>query len=151
MFGKLMSISDELMDRYYQLLLGESRDTGTHPMDAKKLLAQKLTARYHDETLAFAAREDWQLRFSKKNLADAELPEIPLAGLPGDLTVLSLSAHAFLTCFSMEKSNSELRKQFITTGSVQLSGEKLTDPAASVAPVAGDVLKLSKKHAVRFT
>jgi tyrosyl-tRNA synthetase len=151
MFGKLMSISDELMDRYYQLLLGESRDTGTHPMDAKKLLAQKLTARYHDETLAFAAREDWQLRFSKKNLADAELPEIPLAGLPGDLTVLSLSAHAFLTCFSMEKSNSELRKQFITTGSVQLNGEKLTDPAASVAPVAGDVLKLSKKHAVRFT
>ena len=150
MFGKLMSISDELMDRYYQLLLGEARDINTHPMDAKKKLAQKLTARYHDEPLALAAREEWQLRFSKKNLADAELPKIPLAGLPADLTVLSLSAHAFLACFSMEKSNSELRKQFITTGSVQLNGEKLTDPAATVAPVAGDVLKLSKKHAVRF-
>ena len=150
MFGKLMSISDELMDRYYQLLLGELRDSGMHPMDAKKLLAQKLTARYHNEALALAAREDWQLRFSKKNLADAELPEITLSSLPADLTVLSLSAHAFLTCFSIEKSNSELRKQFITTGSVQLNGEKLTDPVASVAPVAGDVLKLSKKHAVRF-
>jgi len=43
-----------------------------------------------------------------------------------------------------------LRKQFITTGSVQLNGEKLTDPAAFITPVAGDVLKLSKKHAVRF-
>lgn len=49
-----------------------------------------------------------------------------------------------------KKSNSELRKQFITSGSVQLNGEKLTDPNAPVSPQPGDVLKLSKKHAVRF-
>lgn len=150
MYGKLMSVSDALMDRYYQLLLGETRDPSGHPMEAKKALAQKLTARYHDETAAQAARDDWDLRFSKRNLADADLPEISLASVPADSTVLSLSALAFLTAFGVEKSNSELRKQFITTGSVQLNGEKLTDPNAAVALQAGDVLKLSKKHAVRL-
>ncbi len=150
MYGKLMSVSDALMDRYYQLLLGETRDPSGHPMEAKKALAQKLTARYHDEAAALAARDDWDLRFSKRNLAEAELPEISLSQLPADLTVLSLSAHAFATAFGLEKSNSELRKQFITSGSVQLNGEKLTDPLAAVSPQSGDVLKLSKKHAVRM-
>jgi len=150
MYGKLMSVSDALMDRYYQLLLGEQRDPNGHPMEAKKALAQKLTARYHDDAAAQAARDDWDLRFSKRNLADADLPEISLASLPTDSTVLSLSAFAFLTAFGVEKSNSELRKQFITTGSVQLNGEKLTDPTATVSLQSGDVLKLSKKHAVRL-
>jgi tyrosyl-tRNA synthetase len=150
MFGKLMSVSDELMDRYYLLLLGEARDPSGHPMDAKKALAGKLTSRYHGEQAGIAAREDWDTRFSKKNLVDAELPEIEIAGLPADLTVLSLTAHAFKSAFGLEKSNGELRKQFITAGSVQLNGEKLTDPILAVSPVAGDVLKLSKKHAVRF-
>ena len=150
MYGKLMSISDSLMERYYLLLLGEARDPDAHPMEAKKALAQKLTARYHDEAAALAAREDWDLRFSKKNLADADLPEISISTLPAELTVLTLSAHAFSAAFSIEKSNSELRKQFITTGSVQLNGEKLTDPNAVPTLAAGDVLKLSKKHAVRL-
>ncbi len=150
MFGKLMSVSDELMDRYYLLLLGWTRDPASHPMDAKKTLAEKLTSRYHGEAAGTAAREDWDTRFSKKDLAHAELPEIAVPDLPADLTVLSLSAHAFKAAFNLEKSNGELRKQFITSGSVQLNGEKLTDPTATVSPAAGDVLKLSKKHAVRF-
>ncbi len=150
MYGKLMSVSDELMDRYYQLLLGEARDPSGHPMEAKKALAQKLTARYHDDAAAQAAREDWDLRFSKRNLAEADLPEISLTSLPTETNVLSLSAFAFSTAFGLEKSNGELRKQFITGGSVQLNGEKLTDPNGSVSLKAGDVLKLSKKHAVRL-
>jgi tyrosyl-tRNA synthetase len=150
MYGKLMSISDGLMDRYYQLLLGETRDAASHPMDAKKSLAQKLTARYHDDAAALAAREDWDLRFSKKNLVDAELPEISLAAMPDDRSVLAITAFAFSTAFSLEKSNSELRKQFITSGSVQLNGEKLLDPNALVKLATGDVIKLSKKHAVRI-
>lgn len=150
MFGKLMSVSDELMDRYYQLLLGEKRDPTQHPMDAKKALAQKLTTRYHSEQDARAAREDWELRFSKRNLADAELPELSIAHAPQERTVLSLSAWAFAQAFDMEKSNGELRKQFITSGSVQLNGEKLLDPSACPSLQAGDILKLSKKHAVRF-
>ena len=56
MFGKMMSASDELMDRYYLVLLGEKRDMGLHPMEAKKLLAWKITARYHDSAAANAAR-----------------------------------------------------------------------------------------------
>jgi tyrosyl-tRNA synthetase len=149
MFGKLMSVSDELMDRYYLLLLGESRDPSGHPMEAKKALAEKLTGRYHGTAAGEAARAEWDTRFSKKDLAAAELPELSLAGLPADLTVLSLTTHAFTAAFGIDKSNTELRKQFITTGSVQLNGEKLLDPAAAVSPRAGDVLKLSKKHAVR--
>jgi len=150
MFGKLMSVSDELMDRYYLLLLGETRDPNGHPMEAKKALAEKITSRYHSEEAGQAARADWDTRFSKKDLAAADLPELSLGDLPADLNVLSLTAHAFKAAFQLEKSNGELRKQFITSGSVQLNGEKLTDPAAAVAPVAGDILKLSKKHAVRF-
>lgn len=149
MFGKLMSVSDELMDRYYLLLLGEARDPHGHPMEAKKALAEKLTARYHGEEAGAAARADWDTRFSKKDLAAAELPELS-KDLPADTTVLSLSAHAFKAAFGLEKSNGELRKQFIISGSVQLNGTKLTDPNASVEVQAGDILKLSKKHAVRF-
>jgi tyrosyl-tRNA synthetase len=150
MFGKLMSVSDELMDRYYLLLLGEARDPAGHPMDAKKSLAEKITSRYHGANAGPAARADWDTRFSKKDLAAADLPELSIASFPTDLNVLTLTAHAFQTAFSLEKSNGELKKQFITTGSVQLNGEKLTDPAASVTAQAGDVLKLSKKHAVRL-
>ena len=150
MFGKLMSVSDELMARYYTLLLGEALDAALHPMDAKKALAEKLTARYHGAEAGAAARADWDTRFSKKDLAAAELPELALAELPADLTVLALAAHAFKAAFGLEKSNGELRKQFITSGSVQLNGEKLTDPNATVVIHTGDVLKLSKKHAVRF-
>ena len=150
MFGKLMSISDELMDRYYLLLLGEARDPAGHPMDAKKSLAEKLTSRYHGPEAGPAARADWDTRFSKKDLAAADLPEISLTDLPLDLTVLSLSAHAFQAAYGLAKSNGELKKQFITPGSVQLNGEKLTDPNATISPAAGDILKLSKKHAVRL-
>lgn len=150
MFGKIMSVSDELMDRYYLLLLGEKRDPSSHPMDSKKALAEQLTARYHGTEAGTAAREDWDTRFSKKDLTAAELPEINLADLPADTTVLSLTAFAFENAFGITKSNGELRKQFIQSGSVQLNGEKLTDPAATVSLNPSDTLKLSKKHAVRL-
>ncbi|QJE97700.1 tyrosine--tRNA ligase [Luteolibacter luteus] len=150
MFGKLMSVSDDLMVRYYQLLLGETLAADIHPMDAKKSLAEKITTRYHGVEAGSAARADWDTRFSKKDLASAELPELAIAELPADLNVLSLTAHGFKAAFGLEKSNGELRKQFITTGSVQLNGEKLTDPNAAISVKEGDVLKLSKKHAVRF-
>jgi tyrosyl-tRNA synthetase len=150
MYGKLMSVSDELMDRYYLLLLGEARDSAQHPMDSKKALAEKLTTRYHGIEAGAAAREDWDTRFSKKDLTAADLPELSISGIPGDTTVLSLSGHAFSTAFGIEKSNGELRKQFILSGSVQLNGEKLTDPFQKVNPKPGDILKLSKKHAVKL-
>ncbi|MEN8756435.1 MAG: tyrosine--tRNA ligase, partial [Akkermansiaceae bacterium] len=76
MYGKLMSVSDELMDRYYLLLLGEARDVSLHPMEAKKQLAQKIVSRYHDDAAGQAARDDWDTRFSKRDLNAADLPEL---------------------------------------------------------------------------
>lgn len=150
MFGKLMSVSDELMDRYYQLLLGVDRDSSGHPMDAKKSLAQQLTSRYHGEEAGQAARADWDMRFSKKDLAAADLPELAISSLPQDRSVLSIASYAFEAAFDLKKSNGELRKQFIMSGSVQLNGDKLTDPKTEMQLKAKDVLKLSKKHAVRW-
>jgi tyrosyl-tRNA synthetase len=149
MFGKLMSVSDELMARYYQLLLGETLDPATHPMEAKKSLAEKITARYHGTEAGKEARALFDARRTNRDVG-AGAVELPLSGLPAELTVLTLAAHGFKEAFGLEKSNGELRKQFITSGSVQLNGDKLIDPAATVSPQAGDVLKLSKKHAVRF-
>jgi tyrosyl-tRNA synthetase len=87
MFGKLMSISDELMARYHLLLLGDEMPEGNHPMEMKKALAEKLTARYHGAGEAQSARADWDTRFSKKNLSEAELPELPC---PAETSLLAL-------------------------------------------------------------
>jgi tyrosyl-tRNA synthetase len=149
MFGKLMSISDDLMDRYYTLLLGQQRDTSLHPMEAKKQLAASITGRYHSEQEAIDARANWEARFSKRDTA-AGAVELPLADIPADANTITLASHAFQTAFNLKKSNGELRKQFITTGAVQLNGEKLTDPMAIATPEAGDILRLSKKHSVKF-
>ncbi len=150
MFGKIMSISDELMDRYYTLLLGSNRDTTLHPMEAKKQLATSITARYHNPQNAADARSTWEARFSQRDTA-AGATELPLSDVPEDSNVITLAAYAFQTAFHLEKSNGELRKQFITTGAVQLNGEKLTDPMAPVTLAAGDILRLSKKHSVKFS
>lgn len=148
MFGKLMSISDDLMDRYYLLLLGNARDEILHPMEAKKVLACRIVARYHSEEEGKAAREDWETRFSKRDLNAADLPEMAVADLDGNL--LQVVGLVFKDAFGLEKSNGELRKQFITTGAVQLDGEKLTDPMADFRAETGQVLRLSKKQSIRL-
>ncbi len=150
MFGKMMSASDELMDRYYTVLLGEKRDESLHPMEAKKQLAWKITARYHDAVAADAARADWETRFSKRDLAAADLPEVAIASLPADMNALALVAYLFETVFKLKKSNGVLRKEHFTPGAIQLNNEKLTDPNCVPALEAGSILRMSKKHAVRF-
>ena len=148
MFGKLMSISDDLMDRYYLLLLGDARDEALHPMEAKKELACRIVARYHSEEEGKAALGDWETRFSKRDLNAADLPEMAVTDLNGN--VLQVVGLVFKEAFSLEKSNGELRKQFITTGAVQLDGDKLIDPMANFHAVAGQVLRLSKKQSIRL-
>ena len=148
MFGKLMSISDDLMDRYYLLLLGDARDENLHPMEAKKELACRIVARYHSGGESKLAREDWETRFSKRDLNAADLPEMAAADLNGNL--LQVVGLVFKDAFGLEKSNGELRKQFITTGAVQLDGEKLIDPMADFRAEAGQVLRLSKKQSIRL-
>lgn len=151
MFGKMMSASDELMDRYYTVLLGETRDTTMHPMEAKKLLAWKITARYHGAEAADAARADWETRFSKRDLAAADLPEVSLASLPEGAVAIAVAAHVFETVFGLKKSNGILRKEHFAPGAIQLDGEKIDDPFSTPAWQEGSILRLSKKHAVRFT
>ena len=148
MFGKLMSISDELMAKYYLLLLGEDLDKTAHPMEAKKRLASSVVERYHSKACAEAALEDFNTRFSKKDLAHADLPQIAASGLGADL--ISAVVAAFAQGFDLKKSRSEARR-LVEQGSVQWLGAKVTDPKAMPAFAEGGELKLDKTHAVRVT
>jgi tyrosyl-tRNA synthetase len=150
MFGKMMSVSDELMDRYYTVLLGEHRDPSLHPMEAKKTLATKIVTRYHNAEAAAVARADWETRFSKRDLASSDLPIVSLASLPADLNALGLVAYLMETSFGLKKSNGVLRKEHFTPGAIQLNDRKVTDPNETLHPSEGDILRMSKKHAVRF-
>src|SRR6266481_2086473 len=75
MFGKLMSISDDLMARYYPLLLGRELDPSAHPLGSKKQLAFEIVQTYHSTEIAKKTLEEWNARFSEKRLADADLPK----------------------------------------------------------------------------
>jgi tyrosyl-tRNA synthetase len=145
MFGKLMSISDELMGRYYPLLLGKTLDSGAHPVEAKKHLAAAIVETYHSRAAAEKTLEDWNSRFSEKRLADADLPEFRA----DDGDIVSIVVAAYANAFSTTKSRADARR-LIEQGSVQLNGEKLRDPKAVVALERGQVLRLDKTHAVRI-
>ena len=145
MFGKLMSISDELMARYYLLLLGETLPP-LHPMEGKKQLARRIVERYHGKAAAEAALDDFNTRFSKRDLVHSDLPEVSLAGVPPDIVSILLAAFAQL---GVTRSRSEARR-LIEQGSVQIRGEKIIDPKAAPTLNSGDVLRLDKKHAVRI-
>jgi tyrosyl-tRNA synthetase len=147
MFGKVMSISDELMSRYYEVLFGETVPSG-HPMDAKKALAAKIVTRYHDRASAQAALEEFNLRFGKRDLAAAELPEISVGLLGNDIVSAVVTAYAHV--FQTTKSRAEARR-LIEQGSVQWQGEKVTDPKAKPVFQPGGILKLDKTRAVRLT
>jgi len=149
MFGKLMSISDELMARYYRILLHEELPATAHPMEAKKALAERIAARYHSAAAARQAREDFETRFAKRDLDHADLPafQIP-ADLPAD--ILSLIVAAFEQCFHIAKSRSDARR-LVVGGSVQWRGEKISDPKAELTRSESGVLKLDKTHAVRIS
>src|SRR3954451_1003907 len=91
MFGKLMSISDELMGRYYPLLLGKPLDPGAHPLDAKKHLAASIVETYHSRATAEKTLADWNARFSEKRLEDADLPEF--SAETGDAVTIVVAAY----------------------------------------------------------
>ncbi len=147
MFGKIMSISDELMVRYYDVLLHETIPAGTHPMEAKKALARRITARFHSEEMAAAALEDFNTRFSSRDLESADLPIFSPAGARD---IISLVVEASAACFQTTRSRSDARR-LVEGGSVQWKGAKLTDPKASLPAGETGVLKLDKTRAVRIT
>jgi tyrosyl-tRNA synthetase len=145
MFGKLMSIPDELMAKYYLLVLGETLDAGLHPMVAKKALGAKCVTLYHNEAAANECLADWDLRFSKRDLASADLPVLTL---PEQRDVIAVVSHAYAEVVGAPKSNGDIRR-LIQGGSIQLNGEKISDPKAMPEWKSGDVLKLDKKNSVR--
>ena len=146
MFGKLMSISDKLMVRYYEVLLGRELLKGADPFEAKKQLAFEIVQTYHSAEVAQRTLTHWNARFSKKNLADAELPYLR----PGNYTnCVDLVGHAFQEAFGIKKSRSQVRR-LIEQGSVQLNGNKITDPNMPILFRGGEILRLDKTHAVRI-
>ena len=140
-FGKAMSISDELMWSWYEMLLGKTQVDITalkagHPMEAKKTLAAALVERLHDAGAAQAAREHFDKQFSKKKLDEVAEPLAISAGSVGLIDLVEKTG-AF-------KSRSDIRR-VIQEGGVQLDGQKLTDPKTQIEPRAGQILKAGKR------
>lgn len=144
-FGKLMSISDELMGRYYELLLRRKLPAEMHPLDAKKQLASEMVQAYHSAEAAEKAVADWNARFSEKRLTAADLPFFTATS--GDIITVVVNAYA--AAFGITKSRGEARR-LVEQGSVQLGGEKVSDVKATISLRDGQVLRLDKTRAVRI-
>ena len=140
-----MSISDELMARYYPPLLGTSLDPAAHPLEAKKHLAAAIVERYHSRDAAQKTLAEWNARFSEKRLSDADLPNLPAQ----TSDIVSIVASAYANAFAITKSRGDVRR-LVEQGSVQLEGEKIRDPKAIVELHPGQVLRLDKTRAVRI-
>jgi tyrosyl-tRNA synthetase len=147
MFGKLMSISDELMAGYHRLLLREPVPSALHPMEAKKRLAARIAARFHGEAAAADARREFETRFARKDLDHADLPGFSPCDDARD--IVSLAVEAYRSCFGMNKSRADIRR-LIAGGSIQWRGEKISDPKAALPPGEAGVLRLDKTRAVRI-
>jgi tyrosyl-tRNA synthetase len=147
MFGKLMSISDELMVRYYELLLQRELPSGANPAEAKKRLASEIVQTYHSADAAGKTLDEWNTRFSKRELERVDLP----AFSPSErekLSAVSLLSNVYREVFNLEKSHSEISR-LIRQGSFEIDGTKIHDPKAKITLRPGQVLRLDRKHAVR--
>lgn len=142
MFGKLMSVSDELMMGYYELLTSENLADirALHPMEAKKKLAGLLTERFHGKEAAVAARENFEKVFSKKENPD-DMPVFKTA------EGVMLSAALFEAKAAPSKNKA---RALIEQGAVRLNGQKITQDG----PLSfhdGDVLQAGKRAFFKLT
>lgn len=151
-FGKLMSVSDVLMWRYYELLsfrasseiqkLRREVDQGRNPRDVKVLLAQEIVARFHGQGAAEAALTDFEARFRHGALPD----EMPLVRLPlqaGRLTIAQLLKEAGLTASTSEA------MRMIEQGGVRVDGEKIEDKGLVLAADRPLILQVGKRKFAR--
>jgi len=152
MFGKIMSISDELMWRYFDLLsfrrtselqeLRTSVEGGRNPRDVKFELAREIVARFHDESAATKAQSDFVSRFQQGAMPE-DMPEIPLSCADGPLGLADILRQSNLTA-----SNSEAFRM-IKQGAVRIDGERVEDRAAEFG--AGTfVLQVGKRRFARI-
>jgi len=120
MFGKVMSISDELMLQYYELLTDENLDEikKLHPMEAKKKLAELIVRRYHGNSRACAARKDFENKFQKRD---------PFTELASEIKIYKNDTLG--NCLVEERvcqSKGEYRR-LLEQGGIQVDGKKLED------------------------
>jgi tyrosyl-tRNA synthetase len=147
MFGKLMSISDEMMWRYFDLLsfkgneelaaLKQRVEDGTNPRDIKFLLCEEIVERFHDRKAAETARETFIARFRGGAMPD-DIPEKTLdAGEQG------VGIAAALTQCGLTSSNSEAFRM-IKQGGVRIDGEKVSDRSLYLQPGFEGILQVGK-------
>lgn len=155
MFGKIMSISDDLMWRYYDLLsfrpLAEIQQlkqdvlAGANPRDVKILLAKEIIARFHDETAAEAAHQDFTQRFSKNALPD-DIPEVVLSFAGAAMPITNLLKEAGL----VDSTSEAIR--MIKQGAVKLNGEqKIEDSKLDVAKGSSQIYQVGKRKFAKVT
>ncbi|MGO4999237.1 tyrosine--tRNA ligase [Oceanisphaera sp. W20_SRM_FM3] len=130
MFGKIMSLSDEIMWRYFELLSRLSLDEiaglkqqvaeGTNPRDIKILLAKEIISRYHDADAAEQAHQDFVNRFQKNAIPD-DLPEVTLSVEAEGMAIANLLKEAGLVASTSEA------LRMIKQGAVKVDGDKLED------------------------
>ncbi len=154
-YGKVMSITDELMVRYYELLSDVDLATfqqvkdgvagkpgGTHPMASKKALARELVARFYDEEQARQAEEDFVQQFKQKEIPE-DIETVTVA-VDGPLWICRLLTDAGLT-----KSNGEARR-LIQQGGVKMDGEKVENPDQEIGTAGEFVLQAGKRRFARI-
>ena len=154
MFGKLMSVSDDLMWRYIELLSFEPLATmkqwqqdvaaGRNPRGIKVMFAQEIVTRFHDRSAAVSALADFEARFKQGGLPQ-DMIEVSLAGGPSGLLIAQVLKQAGLT-----PSTSEAMRM-IAQGGVKLNGEKVSDKALVLQHGAPLVLQVGKRKFARIT
>lgn len=154
MFGKIMSISDELMWRYYDLLsfrpldeiaaLRESVTQGTNPRDVKIALAREIIARFHSEEDAEAAYQDFVQRFQKNAIPD-DMPEVTLTLDNGELAIGNLLKQADLVASTSDA------MRMIKQGAVKIDGDKVDDPKLKITETGVKVFQVGKRKFARVT
>ena len=153
-FGKLMSISDELMWRYFELLsfrsTGEIRslrreaDAGANPRDIKFGLALELVGRFHGAAAARAAQEDFVQRFKKHEMPD-QIDDVTVPCPNGSLGI----AHVLREAGLVTSTSEGLR--MIKQGAVRIDGERVEDPKLSLAAGTQHVYQVGKRRFARIT
>ena len=153
MFGKIMSISDELMENYYTMIteipseeitkIKENIANGSlHPMEAKKQLGAEVVKIYHGEQAAVEARDWFENVFSKRNL-DVELPEVEVEY--NEIGVIDLLVKAT----ELVKTTSEARR-LIEQGGFKINDEAIKDVKATVNVESGMIVRAGKKKIVKI-
>ena len=153
-FGKLMSVSDELMWRYIELLSFEPLTTisqwkreveeGRNPRDIKAALGQEIVARFHGAEAARAALADFETRFQHGGMPD-DMPEVNLKGDGDGLALVQVTKQAGLTASTSEA------LRMIEQGGVRLDGVKVSDKALRVPKGKTVVVQIGKRRFARVT